>query len=373
MIQEIESLKRSNILFYYLSAFSQSGGIEKFNRCFIKALHEVAASTVSVVSVYDDAADERYIGSLSYKGLKKNKSLSVLHVIRNIYKQDVLILGHINLAVAGVICKLLRPSCKLILIVHGIEIWKKQTGIKKKCLDKADHILAVSTYTKNQLVLRNKITPQKITLLSNAVDPYFRLPATFSKPSILLERYKLQVDQPVIFTLSRLSSAEQYKGYDKVIAALPEVLKQVPGCKYILGGKYDDIEHKRIAALINQYNVKDNVIVTGYIDEAEVTDHYLLADVFVMPSKHEGFGIVFLEAMACGIPVIGGNQDGTVDALLNGRLGTLVNPDNIQEISSAIVQILKLGKQNKQELQQKVLQHYSFNRYKERLTNSLFN
>jgi phosphatidyl-myo-inositol dimannoside synthase len=366
-------LKRANVLFYYLSAFSQSGGIEKFNRCFIKALSEITGTSfVSVVSVYDDVADEKYIGSLSYRGFRKAKAKSVLHVIRSIYKHDELILGHINLALTGIICKLLRPSCKLILVAHGIEIWKKQTGIKKICLDKADHVLAVSTYTKNQLVLRNKVSPQKITILPNAIDPYFRVPLTFSKPSVLLQRYGIQVHQPVIFTLARLSSAEQYKGYDKVIAALPEVLKRIPDCIYLLAGKYDEVEKTRISELINLYNVKDNVIITGYLNEDEVTDHYLLADVFVMPSKNEGFGIVFLEALACGIPVIGGNQDGTVDALLNGRQGTLINPDSIEDLAAAIVQNLILNNHNKQELQQSVMKHYSFSRFKERIRNSLF-
>lgn len=373
MNPENQSLKPGNILFYYLSSFSQSGGIEKFNKFFIKALREITDSShVSAVSVYDDAADEKYIGSVSYKGYKKAKVSSVLHVISSIYKYDILILGHINLSLAGVICKLLRPSCKLILVTHGIEVWQKQKGIKRMCLIKADQVLTVSNYTKNQLVLRNKVAPHKISIIFTTIDPYFHIPSTFSKPPLLLKRYNIQIDQPIVFTLSRLSSAEQYKGYDKVIAALPGVLKQYPACKYILAGKYDEEEKARISELITQYNVKDNVIITGFINEDEVTDHYLLADVFVMPSKNEGFGMVFLEALACGAPVIGGNQDGTVDALLNGRQGTLINPDHTQEITTAIVEKLTTNIQNKQELQQSVMKHYSFSPFKERIRNSLF-
>ena len=82
--------------------------------------------------------------------------------------------------------------------------------------------------------------------------------------------------------------------------------------------------------LVEEKNLTNNFILTGYIEDKELTDHYLLADVFVMPSTQEGFGIVFLEALVCGLPVIAGNKDGSVDALLNGKLGKLIDPDNIQ-------------------------------------------
>ena len=68
----------------------------------------------------------------------------------------------------------------------------------------------------------------------------------------------------------------------------------------------------------------------------ELPDYFRLADVFVMPSTGEGFGIVFLEAMATGVRVIAGNQDGSRDALCDGALGTLVDPENCEELASAI-------------------------------------
>jgi len=366
-------LKGKNILFYYLSAFSQSGGIEKFNRSCIKALTEISGdNALSVVSVYDDKPDERYVNAKSFIGFQKKKFRSILHIVRNIYRQDILIIGHINLAIAGVICKLLRPSCKLIIVAHGIELWKKQNRIKRICLTQADVVMAVSTYTKNQLVLRNKINPQKISVIFNCIDPYFKIPDLLIKPQYLLNRYKIRSNQPVIFTLSRLSSKEQYKGYDNVIAALPEIIKMRPNCIYILAGKSDEIEQKRINELINLHEVNKNVIVSGFISDAEITDHYLLADLFVMPSKNEGFGIVFLEALACGVPVIGGNQDGTADALLNGRLGTMVNPGNVAEIAATMLNELA-SVPDKMHLQQSILSHYSYKHYKERLAASLLN
>jgi len=244
--------------------------------------------------------------------------------------------------------------------------------IKKWALKRSDKRLCVSNYTKNQLVLRNKINPIKMGLFPNTIDPYFSLPQSFEKPAHLLKRYGLTSLQSVILTLSRLVSSEKYKGYDKVIAALPRVLEKFPNAIYILAGKYDEGEKMRIEGLLQEFGVSKHVILTGYLPEAEVTDHYCLADLFIMPSRKEGFGIVFLEALACGSQVIGGNQDGTVDALHNGALGSLINPTKIDEIADAIIKQLVANSYNSPiELQTKVLNDYQFSNYKKRLQHYL--
>ena len=105
----------------------------------------------------------------------------------------------------------------------------------------------------------------------------------------------------------------------------------------MLCGSYDNVEFNRVSSIIASLQLQNEVVIAGYIDDKELTDHYLLADIFVMPSKKEGFGSVFIEAAVCGSRVIAGNIDGCVEALKNGELGTLVNPSNVQEIKVAIV------------------------------------
>src|SRR4051812_24371487 len=98
--------KKKRVLFYYLSAFSNTGGIEKFNRCFIKALSEISAEgeiVPSIVSVYDNFADERYVEAAYFCGFNKHRSKSVRYIVAQAFKTDVLILGHINLSVAGLL------------------------------------------------------------------------------------------------------------------------------------------------------------------------------------------------------------------------------------------------------------------------------
>src|SRR5439155_2564410 len=101
---------------------------------------------------------------------------------------------------------------------------------------------------------------------------------------------------------------------------------KIPNVVYVVCGEGPDrsrLERKAVGL-----GVRDRVVFTGFIPEALKADYYRLADAYVMPSRGEGFGIVFLEAMACGIPVMGSRLDGSREALLDGELGVLVNPDD---------------------------------------------
>ena len=96
-----------------------------------------------------------------------------------------------------------------------------------------------------------------------------------------------------------------------------------------------------------------------------------MADTYIMPSKKEGFGIVFIEALVCGTPVIAGNIDGSVDALQNGEAGTLINPDSVEDIANAIMKHAVMTSSEKEEerraIVKKTLEHFSFDKYKQRL------
>ena len=108
------------------------------------------------------------------------------------------------------------------------------------------------------------------------------------------------------------------------------------------------------------------VILTGFIDEEELSDFYLCADIFIMPSKQEGFGIVFLEAMACGLPVIAGNKDGSRDAIAEGTEFNIVDPDNEAEIKNAILDLLnkKIDKEKQRDL---ALKKFGFEQFRNNL------
>ena len=96
--------------------------------------------------------------------------------------------------------------------------------LKKSLIQKADLILAVSSFTKNKIVEKHQISEEKIKILHNTLDPFFKIPDKFEKPEYLLTRYNLNKDQKILLTVGRISNKEGHKGYDKVINILPEIL-----------------------------------------------------------------------------------------------------------------------------------------------------
>jgi asparagine synthase (glutamine-hydrolysing) len=365
-----------NILFLNLKAFSITGGIEKFNRSFLKALSDLEEEgkvVADAMSAYDNSeADPNYFSG-NYTGFNGNRISFVLNIWRKSHRYDVFILGHINLATAGWGVKKFFAKKKLILIAHGIEVWSKLSGIKATCLKEADIILAVSNFTKSKIVDIHRTEAGRIRIFHNTIDPFFNYPSCFKKPAYLLNRYGIKDEDSVVFTLSRLSFTEKYKGYDQVIELLPALKQKNPNLRYILAGKADERELERVNEMIESHKLAESITLPGFIKDEEVIDHYLLSDVFVMPSRKEGFGIVFIEAMACGLPVVAGNIDGSVDALKQGELGTLVNPFNQKELLEGMQQQLNIGRSeiSGQCLQRKVKDAFGFEVYKERLSKIL--
>src|SRR5262249_53956544 len=139
------------------------------------------------------------------------------------------------------------------------------------------------------------------------------------KPEYLLRRYGLAPEQKIILTVCRLSGSEQYKGYDTILSVLPRVRRVLPGAHYIIAGRGDD--KSRIEEMVSSIGLEEAVTLAGYVPDEELCDHYNLCDAFAMPSKNEGFGIVYLEALACGKPTLAGNRDGAVEPLREGELG----------------------------------------------------
>ncbi|MEO6731352.1 MAG: glycosyltransferase family 4 protein [Ferruginibacter sp.] len=359
-------------LFLTLRIFSATGGIEKVSRVAGKAMQELAnghaPDTLKIFSMYDEQEDvnEKYFPALIFRGFAKKKSQFVYAAIKEGIKSRQVILSHSNLLLAGFLIKLFSPKTKLVLLAHGIEVWYRFPSWKKYMLQQCDLVLAVSRYTKATMVAQHGLDENKVTVLNNCLDPFLEVPFEARKNALLLERYGLTEENMVLITLTRLSSKEQYKGYENVLYAIKELKQQYPLIRYLVVGKYDTIEKQRVDNIVTELALEDNVIFTGFIPDEEIAAHYNIADLYIMPSKKEGFGIVFIEAMYYGKPVIGGNKDGSVDALDNGNFGLLIDPDDRKEIAGAIVKVIS-NKPAFTANQQEVLKKFSYPAYKENL------
>ena len=174
----------------------------------------------------------------------------------------------------------------------------------------------------------------RVRVLPNTVDERF---APGTPPPELVDRHDL-VGKEVLLTVARLASDERRKGHDKVIRALPAIIAAHPDLVYLIVGEGDD--RARLEALANDLGVANHMRFAGQVAPEEMAGYYRLAKVFVMPSIQEGFGIVFLEAAASGLTLIGGDSDGSADALADGVIGISVDPQSPDQLAFAIMTAL---------------------------------
>lgn len=365
-----------DVLFLTLRTFSLTGGIEKVNRALSKVLANLNSNgkikSCQLISMYDELPDTSYTQPLKFAGFNGKRLQFAFKALHMGIKSDVIILSHINLLVFAWLIKKIRPNTSVILMAHGIEIWHKLSPWKTSFLKKCE-IWAVSRFTAEKMAKQHQLSNAKIKVLNNSLDPFFVLPATIEKPDYLLKKYHLDHTRHILFTLTRLSYAEQYKGYDRVLNVFAQLVQRYPDLHYILAGKADQQEQIRVQELIQTNGLEKHVTLAGYLPEEEVRDHYLLADAFVMPSSGEGFGISFIEATACGCPVIAGNKDGSTDALLDGKLGILIDPTNEQELVGAIIRLVENGRSIERALllQQECEHHFGFKTYEKKVADLL--
>jgi glycosyltransferase involved in cell wall biosynthesis len=317
----------------------------------------------------DTDRDARYIDKINFKGFKGLRFLFVTRAVTKGIRSDLVILSHINLLFVAVIIKRLSPKTRIIVYAHGIEIWREIKTWKQKFLSRKCEIWAVSEFTSGKLQDNHQIPAANITVIPNCLDPYLNIPKQFQKPVDVLNKYGLTADQPVLFTLTRLSSHELYKGYDIIIEALPLLIIEFPKLHYLLAGLADSQERARLTSMIEQLGLQKHITLTGFIPDEKLCVHFLLADVFVMPSLKEGFGIVFIEAAAYGCKIIAGNQDGSPQALLQGRLGTLIHPGEKETLIRAIIENLRRPRSHdaSKVIQSLCLEYFNYEQYLKRV------
>jgi phosphatidylinositol alpha-1,6-mannosyltransferase len=326
------------VLALLTDSFGASGGIARYNSDLMKALAQSRrVSEIAVLPRFgaETAAVPTKMRQLAPSPGRTAWSARALTLTAE-RRFDAVLCGHLYaVPLAALIAGLRRVP--LWVQAHGIEAWERPGALCRLSLSAATLVTSVSRYTRARLLSWADIAPHRVRVLPNTVDAVY---APRPKRRDLVARYGLE-GRRVILTVGRLSASERYKGHDRVIAALPGTLARVPDAAYLIVGSGDD--QARLAHLAEETGVAGRVIFAGQVPDSELGDHFALADVFAMPSTGEGFGIVYLEAAASGLPVIGGNADGSVDALADGRIGRLVDPLSVAEIETALVDALEGG------------------------------
>ena len=320
-------------------AFGGRGGIAKFNRDLLRAVcqHDECEQVVALPRVIVEPPTDLPAKLVFCEESARGKLSFLLHTWRQARAErlDGVICGHLGLLpIAALAASLQRVP--LLLVVHGVEAWRHpRRAFLSRSLKRVDALISVSQVTQDRFLAWAAIRPTTAAVIPNCVDATRFTPGP--RNASLLAKYAL-AGRTVLLTVGRLSASERYKGVDEVLEVLPQLARRVPSVSYLVVGDGDD--RSRLELKASELGVRERVVFAGHVPEPDKVDHFRLADAFVMPGRGEGFGIVYLEALACGVPVVASTADASREAVLNGKLGELANPDRPEEIESAIVRAL---------------------------------
>lgn len=233
---------------------------------------------------------------------------------------------------------------KTVALTHGHEVWWAEVFPFNCALRKigtsVDSLTYLGEFTKRAISQSlSKASAQKMVKIAPGIDVDHFTPQDSSQL-----RRDLKLDNKrVIVSVGRLVHR---KGQDRLIQSMPEILKSVPNAHILMVGQGPYLSH--LKKLVRNLNLIDHVSFIGRIQYAQLPKYISVGDIFAMPSRSrffglevEGLGIVYLEASACGLPVIAGSSGGAPDAVLDGVTGVVVDGENNQEIATAAIKLLK--------------------------------
>lgn len=302
------------------SLFGAKGGIPAFNQLLVRTLVNFCRAErlpLRVIALTDEPPAHELLGALGllpaeYVPCNGSRVRCVAALAASLPSRQPLVLGHVNLAPLA----LLWPA-PVAVIAHGIEVWTPLPLLRRRGMQVADWVAGVSAHTIDRLIHIQQIDPQRCVRLLNAL-PEHQFPA-------VLDPEPLPADRPTsplqLLTITRLCRGEP-KGVDLVLSALARL--PAGFAQYNVVGEGTD--RARLTALANELDLQDRVRFLGQATDAVRDDLLRACDLFVLPSSCEGFGIVYLEAMAHGKPCIAAAVGGAPEVVLHEQTGLVIAP-----------------------------------------------
>lgn len=351
------------------------GGVQESGRQSASALGGIARKRgwrLQILSL-NDAPGEHYLPSdkqICFRAFGRRKLSLVMFMVRtgifsNGYNLRLVVAAHPNLALPAWMMKLFSRSTRVVVMTHGVEVWTRLPSLKWKALSHADLILGPSAATVAKLIEVQGLAPDKIRKLAWPLSPKF---LSMAESSARLPLPQAFPPGRVILTVGRWAASERYKGLDDLIHATAIVRASLAGLHLVVVGGGDDLP--RLQKVAMDAGIADRVRFLSCLSGDELAACYAHADVFAMPSSGEGFGLVFLEAMAFAKPVVGAACGGTTDLVEHGVNGLLVPSGDTQKLVAALVSLLgdepfsaRLGRRGAQLVREK----YTFENFEREL------
>jgi phosphatidylinositol alpha-1,6-mannosyltransferase len=242
-------------------------------------------------------------------------------------RTDWVLFSHLGLAqVQNVLPSPVRRPYAVFL--HGIEAWNEMSGAERLALSRATLRFSNSRYTADRVMTAHpdigRVEPCPLALPAGTGAP---------RPAMCDG-----IGSRAVLVVGRMSASERYKGHDQLIDAWPRVLSALPDAQLVIAGGGDDAARLRQKAAASPASAA--IRFTGYVDDAQLHGLYTQAAVFALPSRGEGFGLVYLEAMAAGLPCIGSTDDAAVDVIEHNKTGLLVPQADVAALAGAVARLL---------------------------------
>jgi phosphatidylinositol alpha-1,6-mannosyltransferase len=318
------------------------GGIQRAGRHLAYVMSEFAAAKkmeYRFLSLNDSQELHRMRVSereFVFTGAARGKSRFAVSALNAARRHGRLVLSaHVNFGPLVSAMKVVAPRMKSIVCTHGVEVWEPLPRWRRLALQHATVVLAPSRATAEHAITLQGIADERVKVLPWGLDPDFetrasvnsaeRLPATFPQGRVIL-------------TVGRWLAEERYKGMDTLIQALPRLLLRWPEMQLVMVGSGDDREW--LVNIARDSGVQRHVHFLSGLSYAELSACYESSEIFALPSRGEGFGYVYLEAMARGKAVIGGAHGGAPEVIQDGVTGYVIQHGDTDQLVMSIDALL---------------------------------
>lgn len=316
--------------------FASEGGIPRILQIYLKALCELAGPNdgVRLLALNDHMVDSRDLRRNTNQRLTewrvcgRNKLRFIRDALEMSRGCDRIICGHIGQLPVALAAKAINRNLRYYLVAHGIEVWRPFTRTEMMALRGAERILCVSDYTRRELLRNCPLPEERTVVLHNALDPYFQIAPGEPRAG----------QPPVILVVTRLTRADRYKGVELMIAAMPAIRAKLPTATLRIIGRGDDLPY--LQGVRQELGLRHAIEFLGYVDDRRMAAELRACTLFALPSKKEGFGLVFLEAMANGRPCLGARAGG-VPEVITPDTGMLVDYGDVPALAEACITALQ--------------------------------
>ena len=328
------------ILFVSPGCFDK-GGISRYNRYQLQALRaRYGTENIKVLSLLgpdDNSFEGGFDVYWNGHGISAKDKIGLIRRVLSLslrWRPDVIWLGHVNLSGLGKVASMLCGA-QTVLNAYGLEIWSKMRRDAAWGLRAVKYIVADCHNTADYLVTKNIRKPEDLAVIWDCIDTDRFKPAS-SLPSAVLEKYGIP-DPAVhfnILSLGRLSKPDAfYKGYDRLLEVFTALSGEYPHMRLIFAGRGNYREE--LETMAREKGMGDKVSFTGSVDEDHLATVYQSCHVFSLVTesgegKGEGIPLTPLEAMACGKPILVGNEDGSREAVIENKNGFVLPPRDLE-------------------------------------------